>query len=292
MIILRSTVLTTKKRPATVEPEEGVSVIITCSNKAELLKQNLEAFLTQEYPKYEVIVVDECSEDETQDVLSDLQQKYPHLKTTRIFPETKFRRTKKIAINIGVLAAQYDVLLFSEINCKPGSGRWLHAMASYFTPDTAVVIGYSNYPVDGAGGKFRCYFRFLWFWKTMVLNRRGLQVVGNGNNMGYRKKYYLEKRGFQVCCRNYRCRFGEIDIIAREPQRDILCFVEVKTRSSLRKGRPWEAVTPAKIRHLHRTAQHYLSRYRPACSGIRIDAAEILYIDHRFYIRYMENITG
>ena len=129
MIILRSTVLTTKKRPATVEPEEGVSVIITCSNKAELLKQNLEAFLTQEYPKYEVIVVDECSEDETQDVLSDLQQKYPHLKTTRIFPETKFRRTKKIAINIGVLAAQYDVLLFSEINCKPGSGRWLHAMA-------------------------------------------------------------------------------------------------------------------------------------------------------------------
>ncbi len=53
-----------------------------------------------------------------------------------------------------------------------------------------------NYPVDGAGGKFRCYFRFLWFWKTMVLNRRGLQVVGNGNNMGYRKKYYLEKRGF------------------------------------------------------------------------------------------------
>ena len=88
MIILRSTVLTTKKRPATVESEEGVSVIITCSNKAELLKQNLEAFLTQEYPKYEVIVVDECSEDETQDVLSDLQQKYPHLKTTRIFPET------------------------------------------------------------------------------------------------------------------------------------------------------------------------------------------------------------
>lgn len=85
MIILRSTVLTTKKRPATVESEEGVSVIITCSNKAELLKHNLEAFLTQEYPKYEVIVVDECSEDETQDVLSDLQQKYPHLKATRIF---------------------------------------------------------------------------------------------------------------------------------------------------------------------------------------------------------------
>ena len=62
------------------------------------------------------------------------------------------------------------------------------------------------------------------------------QILGiAGEN---RAAAYLEKRGFQVCCRNYRCRFGEIDIIAREPQRDILCFVEVKTRSSLRKGRP------------------------------------------------------
>ena len=106
MIILRSTVLTTKKRPATVEPEEGVSVIITCSNKAELLKQNLEAFLPLEYPKDEVIVVDECSEDETQDVLSDLQQKYPHLKTSRICPGAQVRINLKWVITIGVLAAR------------------------------------------------------------------------------------------------------------------------------------------------------------------------------------------
>lgn len=129
MIILRSTVLTTKKRPATVEPEEGVSVIITCSNKAELLKQNLEAFLTQEYPKYEVIVVDEGSEDETR-MFYPICNRNTAFEDYPDFSETKFRRTKKIAINIGVLAAQYDVLLFSEINCKPGSRgdgcmRWL-----------------------------------------------------------------------------------------------------------------------------------------------------------------------
>lgn len=195
-IVYRSAVLLSKRKPLTREKEEGVSLIITCANKAGLLKSNLEAFLTQDYPEYEVIVVDECSEDETQDVLSDWQQKYPHLRTSRIFPETKFRRTKKIAINIGVLAARYDILLFTEINCIPSSPNWIRTMQSYFTPDTSVVIGYANYAEGIQNGKIRQYFRFLWFWKAMVLVKNGIHVMGNGFNMGYRKKYYLDKRGF------------------------------------------------------------------------------------------------
>ncbi len=203
LMILRCRVLISKKKPKTIDPVEGVSVIIPCSNKAELLEQNLKAFLEQDYPAYEVIVVDECSEDDTQEILSDWMKKYPHLKMTRIFPETKFRRTKKLAINIGVLAARYDVLLFSEIDCVPATSRWVHAMASYFTPDTAAVIGYSNYPSCQSKGILKGYFRFLWFWKALLLNRGGIYVVGNGTNMGYRKRYYLENRGFTKNTQEY-----------------------------------------------------------------------------------------
>jgi len=199
MILVRSG----RKQGENQKEEEGVSVIITCSNKAALLKENLEAFLTQDYPEYEVIVVDECSEDETQDVLSDFQQKYPHLRTSRIFPDTKFRRTKKIAINIGVLAARYDVLLFTEIECIPESRQWVRTMQSYFGPDTAVVLGYANYAPDGEKLSLRRYFRFLWFWKMMVLVRWEMFVAGNGYNMGYRKKYYLEERGFSGNTQEY-----------------------------------------------------------------------------------------
>ena len=195
LLIYRSIVLVSKKKSGGSRREEGVSVIITCSNKAELLKQNLSAFLEQEYPFYEVIIVDECSEDDTQDVLSDMQKKYPNLRTTRIFPDTKFRRTKKIAINIGVLAAQHDILLFTEINCKPESKYWVRGMQSNFDANTAVVVGYSNYSVSASTG-LRRYFRFLWFWKAVMLVRNGMYVTGNGYNMGYRKKYYLEKRGY------------------------------------------------------------------------------------------------
>lgn len=175
--------------------EEGVSVIMTCSNKAELLRENLVAYLEQDYPSFEVIIVDECSEDETQHVLSDFQKQYPHLRTTRIFPDTKFRRTKKIAINIGVLAATYDILLFAEINARPESKNWVRSMQSYFDRDTAVVLGYANYKCS-KGSSIRRYFRFLRFWKNLMMVQHGIHVMGNGYNMGYRKKFYLEKRGF------------------------------------------------------------------------------------------------
>lgn len=195
LLIYRSIVLVSKRKSGESKREEGVSVIITCSNKAELLRQNLPAFLEQDYPLFEVIIVDECSEDDTQDVLSELQKKYPNLRTTRIFPDTKFRRTKKIAINIGVLAAQHDILLFTEINCKPESQYWVRSMQANFDANTAVVIGYSNYAASPRTG-IRRYFRFLWFWKALMLVRNGMYVAGNGYNMGYRKKYYLEKRGY------------------------------------------------------------------------------------------------
>lgn len=196
LLIYKSIVFCSRKRTKEERKEEGVSVVITCSNKAELLRENLDVFLSQDYPCYEVIVVDECSEDETQEVLSDFQKKYPNLKTSRIFPGTKFRRTKKIAINIGVLAAQYDILLFTEINCKPESNKWIQGMQANFDVNTAVVIGYANYAAGKKSFSIRRYFRFLWFWKMMLLVKKGMNVVGNGYNMGYRKKYYLEKRGF------------------------------------------------------------------------------------------------
>lgn len=185
-----------RKRPERSDGGEGVSVIITCANKAGLLRKHLPAFLEQDDPAYEVIVVDECSEDGTQDILSGLQQKYPHLKTSRIFPGTKFRRTKKIAINIGVLAARYDILLFSEIECVPESRNWVRSMRSCFDSETAVAIGFANYAPGKERVSLRRYFRFLWFWRTVVLAKRKIYVLGNGYNMGYRKKYYLEKRGF------------------------------------------------------------------------------------------------
>lgn len=195
-IIYKSVIVMSKSSFLTDKRTQGVSVIITSDNKAEYLQKNLEGFLNQDYPNYEVIVVDECSEDETQEVLAELQQKYSHLRTTRIFPDTKFRSTKKIAINIGVLAAKHDILLFSEINCVPETSHWVEAIQSCFDSNTSVVLAFANYEPGKGNISIRRYFRFLRFVKMLLLVKGGMNVMGEGCNMAYRKSYYIEKRGF------------------------------------------------------------------------------------------------
>ena len=101
---------------------------------------------------------------------------------------------------------------------------------------------------------------------------------------------YLKRHGYRVLERNYRCRFGEIDIIAVDCSAQQLCFIEVKTRSDLRKGRPCEAVTPAKIQHIRRTAYHYLSHSEAVYRKYRIDVAEIIFAEGRYYLRYTKNV--
>ena len=98
---------------------------------------------------------------------------------------------------------------------------------------------------------------------------------------------YLDKKGYRVLRRNYRCRSGEIDIIAIDGS--TLCFIEVKTRTSLRHGMPCEAVDRRKLEHISRAAAVYMSRYRHGCDSARIEVVEVLYIRKKFYIRHIKN---
>ncbi|GHV65503.1 hypothetical protein FACS1894199_06370 [Bacteroidia bacterium] len=182
--------------------QDGVSVIITVNDKAGIIKENLEYFLDQDYPNYEVIIVDECSEDDTQDVLTDMQRKYPHLKTTRIFPGAIFRSTKKLAINLGVVAAQYDIILFSEITCRPATRNWIKTMAGYFTGKTVAVIGYANYATL-RGLDFPRMFRFMHYIETFFLVRAKCYVAGEGFNMGFRKQHFLADNIFSNNAQTY-----------------------------------------------------------------------------------------
>lgn len=202
-VIYRSVVILRKERTQPSSEDAGVSLIITANNKADYLRENLESFLNQKYESLEVIVVDECSEDDTQDVLADLQLKYPRLRTTRIFPDTKFRSTKKLAINIGILAAQHDIVLFTEINSRPVSDLWVKTMASYFTSDTAVVLGYANYATGKENVSFYRMFRFLRFLKMFLLVKNKAYVLGDGYNMAYRKSIYLTGKVFSKNSQSY-----------------------------------------------------------------------------------------
>ncbi len=98
---------------------------------------------------------------------------------------------------------------------------------------------------------------------------------------------YLEECGYALLQRNFRCRLGEIDIVALRD--GVLCFVEVKTRSSLDFGLPCQAVGADKQERLRRAAQIYVQRNAVSHrQDLRMDVIEILRLPQGSYIRHVE----
>ena len=89
---------------------------------------------------------------------------------------------------------------------------------------------------------------------------------------------FLKREGYKIICTDYRTKLGQIDIIAKD--RDTVCFVEVKTRSTLRFGQPDEAVEIFKQRKISQSALIYLKEKKLLESRARFDVVRILYNDN------------
>ena len=100
----------------------------------------------------------------------------------------------------------------------------------------------------------------------------------------------LQKKGYKILEKNFRCKLGEIDIIALEE--DTLVFVEVKTRWSKSFGEPEEAVTPRKIHSIIKTGQYYKLLHPELPEALRIDVVAVDLTESAGKVRLIKNITG
>lgn len=103
---------------------------------------------------------------------------------------------------------------------------------------------------------------------------------------------YLQKKGYKVIERNFRKGYGEIDIIATH--KNVLVFIEVKTRSSSKYGTPFESITLSKLSFLVRGAKFYKYMMHPELpDDLRIDAIGVeVWGDEVLKIEHLENISG
>ena len=95
------------------------TIIISARNEAQNLKENLPHILEQDYPDFEVLVVDHQSFDGTREVLNDLKSKYENLKVIHIKEHVKTGSGKKFALTLGIKTASYPNLIFTDADCKP-----------------------------------------------------------------------------------------------------------------------------------------------------------------------------
>jgi len=101
---------------------------------------------------------------------------------------------------------------------------------------------------------------------------------------------YLSRNGYTLLERNYRTRTAEIDIIAKEG--DCLCFIEVKTRTSLRKGLPKESVHHTKQQKLISGATFYLKEKKLSNLRVRFDVVDIMITHDTPAITLIKNAFG
>lgn len=99
---------------------------------------------------------------------------------------------------------------------------------------------------------------------------------------------YLEKNKYQILERNFYCRQGEIDIIAKDSQE--IVFIEVKTRTNINFGKPAEAVNEVKQNHMYKTAKYFLYRKNSLAMLTRFDVIEILVKNGKFNINHIKQI--
>ena len=98
---------------------------------------------------------------------------------------------------------------------------------------------------------------------------------------------YLINNGYKLIIRNFRCRQGEIDIIAKD--KDEIVFIEVKTRRNTNYGYPIDAVDKRKQKHILNASQYYVYKNKLEKRKIRFDVIEI-YKKDKFYINHIKNI--
>jgi glycosyltransferase involved in cell wall biosynthesis len=207
----------------------AISIVMAVHNQASELRENLPQLLALDYePGYEVIVVDESSTDDTDDVLTQFRVEHSHLYTTYIPESSHYLSRRKLALTIGVKAAHNDWVILTEPDCRPEDERWLSAMAEGMTDEADVVCAYTGYE-PGTKGSY-VYQRVLTWCRQKHLR----PYRYDGANLAIRKNAFMERNGF---LKNLKYLRGEFDFLVNETDSDRIVMLS-SPESRLRQVEP------------------------------------------------------
>ena len=197
--------------PSTKEGCPGVSVLVCAHNEAYNLSAYLYALLSQDYPTYEVIVVDDGSEDKTREVIESYMVQDKCLRTTFVPKEARVRSTKKLALTLAAKAAQYDYLLLTDADCTPESTHWISEMMRGFKRvGKEIVLGFGAYFYEkGFVNRLVRYDTLFNGLHYLSAAAHGHPYMGVGRNLAYKKELFFKTGGFKKMMNN---RAGDDDL--------------------------------------------------------------------------------
>jgi glycosyltransferase involved in cell wall biosynthesis len=175
-----------------------ISVIIAARNESDNLYENLPAILSQDYPVYEVIVVNNQSIDDSGWILTAFARQFPNLRVVELSRNKHLRPGKKLPITLAIKSAKYEHFVLTDADCKPSNDQWIKQMASQYTRSKQIVIGYA--PFLKNKGFLNRLIRFDTAWIgvnyfSMALAK--LPYMGVGRNLAYTKSVFHSVNGFK-----------------------------------------------------------------------------------------------
>ncbi len=175
-----------------------VSVIIAARNELNNLPTLIEHLSKQTHPNFEIVIVNDRSNDGTFDYLAEQCELHHNLKVVTVKHKPDQMDGKKYALTLGIKAAKHEVLVFTDADCEILSDSWLEGMVAQFeNATTQITLGVSLY--KRSKGLLSSFIQFESLWTAIQyigFGLLGMPYMGVGRNLAYRKELFLSSKGF------------------------------------------------------------------------------------------------
>jgi poly-beta-1,6-N-acetyl-D-glucosamine synthase len=233
-----------------------VSIVIAARNESDNLFGNLPFIFAQDYPEFEVVVVNHQSIDDSKHLLAALQREHKNLVVMEVQKNKHLLTSKKLPLTLGIKKASHEHLVLTDADCRPASDKWLRSMVSRFSDKKQLVLGYGPYKEEKTFLNRVIRFDTVMIavhYFSMALNR--VPYMGVGRNLAYTKTLFNSVSGFKS---HYAVPSGDDDLFVQEAagkrnyavQLDPDSFVYSDPKTT------WEAFVIQKTRH-YRTSPRY-----------------------------------
>ena len=239
-----------------------VSVIVCAKNEAKNLKKHIPKILNQDYPNFELVLINDASYDDSLEIMEAFQKQHSNIKIVDVENNEAFWGNKKYSLTLGIKAASHDFLLFTDADCMPNSNQWIRDISSHFSSEKTIVLGYGAYEkvknsYVNALIRFETFITGLHY---LSFAKIGLPYMGVGRNLAYHKSEFFNTNGF---INHMKIKSGDDDLFINEvanKKNTNICFSHDSFTTSIAPD-SFVAWFRQKRRHIS-TAKHYKFKHQ------------------------------
>lgn len=186
-------------QPQEITPKRvSVSVMVCAKNEAEKVQKLVPLLAAQDYPDFEIVLIDDASSDDTLDIFEEFEKQYRNVRLVKVANNEAFWGNKKYALTLGIKAASKEYLLFTDADCYPASTDWITGMTSQFTANRTIVLGYGAYEKvkNSFVNKIIRFDAMLTATQYFAWAKIGRPFSGEGRNLAYKKDEFFKVNGY------------------------------------------------------------------------------------------------